>query len=392
VPKGSGGPRRRVSERPASERRPRSPARSGTKEKGSPPPTRLRPWWWIVALALVGASCVFALGMWFVRPHGGRRGAIRVSLGVAARPDDVALALFRAGAVDRPWLFSWVLAVTGATDRIPRRTLLLRDDLSPRALLRALAHGGSLVRVTIPEGYNRFEIAQRLAREGVVTSADAFLSATEDPALLARVGVRARTCEGYLFPDTYDLYPDSAPDELVDRMVQNLRRRLAEARNRQPVADPRVQQLALDDHGVLTLASLVEEEAGVPEDRPRVSAVFFNRMTSARFTPRLLQSDPTVVYGCRVERVASCEGVARTGRVSITRAMLDDASNPYNTYRHEGLPPGPISNPGRASIEAALRPAAVDALYFVAAGEGRSAFAATLAEHNANVQRYLRRR
>ncbi len=315
-----------------------------------------------------------------------------MSLGGSPRPDDVAVALFRAGAVDRPWLFSWVLALTGTSDRIPRRTLLLRDDLAPRALLRALAHGGSLVRVTVPEGFNRFEVAQRLSREGVVTSADAFVSATEDATLLARIGVRAPTCEGYLFPDTYDLYPDSAPEEIIARMTQNLRRRLSDARARIPVTDPRVARLALDDHAVLTLASLVEEEAGVPEDRPRVSAVFFNRMTSPRFSPRLLQSDPTVVYGCRMTPRGPCEGVARTGRVPITRAMLEDPSNPYNTYRHEGLPPGPISNPGRASIESALRPAAVESLYFVAAGEGRSAFADTLSEHNANVQRYLHRR
>jgi UPF0755 protein len=284
------------------------------------------------------------------------------------------------------------MVMTGVSERIPRRTLLLRDDLSPRALLRAIAAGGALIRVTIPEGYNRFEVAQRLVREGVLSDEAAFVRATEDPVVLARVGVEQRSLEGYLFPDTYDFYPESSAEEVVERMVRNFKRRFDELERRVSSSDPRVAQLSLSDAQLVTLASMIEEEAGTPEDRPLVASVFYNRMTRADFVPRLLQSDPTIVYGCRLGGVASCEGASRTGRIVITRAMLDDASNAYNTYRHEGLPPGPISNPGRASLEAAMRPADTRALYFVAIGGGRSAFADTLAEHNANVQRYLRRR
>lgn len=329
---------------------------------------------------------------WLLSPHRGHRGAIRLTLSDRATADDVAVALYRAGALDRPWLFSWALTLTGVADRIPRRTLLLRDDLTPRALLRAIASGGALVRVTIPEGYSRFEIAQRLAREGVVASEDAFVTATEDRALLARLAIRGESCEGYLFPDTYDLYPESAPDEVIERMVRNFKRRWEDAKRQHPPSDPRLAQLALDDHSLIVLASLIEEEAGTAEDRPAIASVFVNRMTRADFTPRLLQSDPTVVYGCRVARPPSCADAPRTGRLAITRAMLEDSANPFNTYRHEGVPRAAITNPGRASLEAALRPATSDALYFVAMGNGRSAFANTLAEHNANVQRYLRNR
>jgi UPF0755 protein len=348
--------------------------------------------WAYAALALVATACVLSATVWLLAPHRGHRGAIRVTLPERATADDVAAALYRAGALDRPWLFSWAMVMTGVSERIPRRTLLLRDDLSPRALLRAIAAGGALIRVTIPEGYTRFEVAQRLAREGVLSDEAAFVRATEDPAVLARVGVEQRSLEGYLFPDTYDLYPESSAEEVVERMVRNFKRRFDELKRRVSSSDPRVAQLSLSDAQLVTLASMIEEEAGTPEDRALIASVFYNRMTRADFVPRLLQSDPTIVYGCRLGGAQSCEGASRTGRIAITRAMLDDASNAYNTYRHEGLPPGPISNPGRASLEAAMRPADTRALYFVAIGGGRSAFADTLAEHNANVQRYLRRR
>ncbi len=381
-----------MSERPPSAPRPKKPAAQRATKPSQParPPSWLR--WSYAVAALVSVLAVAYVGAWLVRPHRGRRGAIRVTLPEHANADAVSVLLYREGAIDRPWLFSWAMSLTGVADQIPRRTLLLRDDVSPRALLRALASGGGLVRVTIPEGFSRYEVAQRLAREGAVASEDAFVSASEDPRLLSRLEIAGASCEGYLFPDTYDLHPESAPDDVIERMVRNFRRRFEEARARATPQDPRVAQLALDERQVLTIASLVEEEAGVREDRPRVAAVFLNRLTQADFTPRLLQSDPTIVYGCRVAHPPSCDATPRTGRVSITRAMLEDSANAYNTYRHEGLPPGPISNPGRASIEAALRPANTRALFFVAMGDGRSAFADTLAEHNANVQRYLRPR
>lgn len=388
--KGSAGApkRRRVSEpasRPkkSSEPRPTTRARRPQRSTGAIIS-------WIVALCSI--AFVSYVAVWLVTPHAGRRGAVRVSLSERPTADEVALALFRAGAIDRPWLFSWAMTLTGTADHVPRRVLLLRDDVAPRTLLRAIASGGALVRVTIPEGYSRFEIAQRLAREGVVSSEDAFIAATEARPLLDRLQIQGDSCEGYLFPDTYDLYPESAADEVVERMVRNFRRRWDEARRAHPATDPRMTALSLDDRSLLTLASLVEEEAGTNEDRPRIASVFFNRLTSASFTPRLLQSDPTVVYGCRVAHPPSCADAPRTGRFTITRSMLDDSANPFSTYRREGLPPGPITNPGRASIAAVLAPASTQALYFVAMGDGRSAFADSLAEHNANVQRYLRPR
>jgi UPF0755 protein len=143
---------------------------------------------------------------------------------------------------------------------------------------------------------------------------------------------------------------------------------------------------------VLVLASMVERETGFAPDRPRVSAVFWNRLTAPGFPRRVLQSDPTVVYGCRVAGAGTCgtEGGATVAFRSPTASMLADRTNPWNTYRHEGLAPTAVCNPGLAALAAALAPAPGEDLYFVARGDGTSAFAATLEAHHQNVQRYLR--
>ena len=150
------------------------------------------------------------------------------------------------------------------------------------------------------------------------------------------------------------------------------------------------------DRLIVTLASLVERETGSPDDRAHIASVFWNRLRLPDFRPRLLQSDPTVVYGCtamaaRGTPLVSCSvgdgGVRRT----ITGSMLLDRTNPFNTYQHEGVPPGAIANPGARALAAVLAPTGDQDLYFVAMGDGRSAFAPTLEEHRRNVQRYLRR-
>jgi UPF0755 protein len=146
-------------------------------------------------------------------------------------------------------------------------------------------------------------------------------------------------------------------------------------------------ELGLDAHDVVTLASIVEKEAGVAEERPIIAGVFLNRLKDPKFTPRRLQADPTVIYGCRAQpSLPSCNAFDPK-RPKISRAMLADGDNRYNTYRIEGLPPGPISNPGRAALAAVLDATRHDYLYFVAKGGGRHAFSATLDAHNAAVQR-----
>lgn len=348
---------------------------------------RSRAIWLLVVLGLVVVPLAYA-GLWLLTANPGRHQQRRVVLAPNATSAQIAYQLYRSGLVQRPWLMSWALTLTGVTDRIARRTLLLRDDDTPRGLLRALVNGGGLWRVTLREGVTSSEIADKLAHEGVLRDRESFETACKDEALLHRLSITASGCEGYLFPDTYDFYLESTPETVIERMVRNFRRRWTDAQARARETDARVSDAHLDELGILTLASMIEREAGTPADRPKVSSVFYNRLTRPEFSPRLLQSDPTVLYGCHVATLSTCNKDTRT----LVRSMLDDERNPYNTYKHIGLPPGPICNPGRAAIEAAMAPAQTAALYFVAMGEGRSAFANTLAEHNANVQRFLRRR
>jgi UPF0755 protein len=146
------------------------------------------------------------------------------------------------------------------------------------------------------------------------------------------------------------------------------------------------ESLGFGELEVLTLASIVEKEAAHAEERPLVASVFFNRLTDPEFKPaKALQSDPTAGYGCLVAsaRIPSCSGYSG----EVRPAMLRDGQNPYNTYRHPGLPPGPIANPGEAAIAAVLAPADTDFLYFVSLGGGRHVFSKSFEEHNAAVAR-----
>jgi UPF0755 protein len=374
----------------------------------------------VLALAL-GAAAVAAVGVYLLTPHHGAGRAVRVVIPEGVGAAGVTRALWDARVIEHPWLFHAIVAVTGTAPHARRGTLALRDDLTPRAVLRALRSGSAgVLRVTFPEAFTRFDIARRLESVGVC-SAEAFLAHTEDPAVLARYGVPAvpgvpASLEGWLFPDTYDFAPDAGPEAVVARMTQVLARRLDAVKSANPAGVLRAAALvsalpaelrgvspgggvAADpvDRAVLTLASLVERETGAPEDRAHIASVFWNRSSRNDFTPRLLQSDPTVVFGCRVmlragapDAGGACAGV-EGARPAITSAMLTDGTNPWNTYRHEALPPSPICNPGARALEAALAPSPDEDLYFVARGDGRSVFARTLEEHRRNVQTYLRR-
>jgi UPF0755 protein len=357
-------------------------------------------------LALVALLAALGVGFYLRTPHRGRGRPVRVT--VAADADAAALtrALWTAGVIDHPWLFHPLAAVTGAADRAHRGTVAFRDDLTPYAVLRALLRGtAGVIRVTIPEGYTRFDIARRLDAAGVCAAAD-FIASTEDPALLQRYGLSG-SVEGYLFPDTYDLPPDSEAARVVDRMVAAFARQLAAAKAAHPDGVARAAVLApptpvppgafdAADRLIVTLASLVERETGAPDDRAHIASVFWNRLRLPEFRPRLLQSDPTVAYGCvamaaRGAPLASCAAGDGGVRRTITGAMLLDRANPFNTYQHEGAPPGAIANPGAQALAAVLAPTGDHDLYFVAMGDGRSAFAPTLEGHRRNVQRYLHR-
>lgn len=306
--------------------------------------------------------------------------------------EELARELHAAGAVESPFLFAAYARLLGAGGSLREGDALLTDDMSPRDVLQRVAagFGEATVRVTVPEGFDRYDIAARLERWGVAERSD-FLRASEDRALLDELGIEGPSAEGYLFPDTYRLPQDAGGEEAVRRLVANWERRAAPLYEEHAGGlESLSRELSWGRHQALILASIIEREAVVSEERPVIARVFVNRLVAPGFSPRRLQADPTVSYGCRAaaSRAPSCAGW--DGR-SITRAMLADRANPYNTYRHEGLPPGPICNPGAPSIRAVLTAEPHDYLYFVARGGGRHAFSATLEEHNAAVARLRER-
>jgi UPF0755 protein len=228
---------------------------------------------------------------------------------------------------------------------------------------------------TVREGETMFDIAQGLQTAKLMT-ADEFLTAAQNPELIRDVAPHARTLEGYLFPATYSLPRHPVANELTAEMVRKFKEEW------QRIAPPETQ---LDktglEHGqpveaVVTLASLVERETPKPEERPLVAGAFKNRLRLRM----ALQCDPTVIYALQ-----------DAGRYKGTLTGADlHFESPYNTYVNRGLPPGPIGNPGEASLRAALNPAETNFLYFVADTQGGHFFSATLAEHNRNVTRYRR--
>jgi UPF0755 protein len=218
--------------------------------------------------------------------------------------------------------------------------------------------------VLLPEGATIAELARALEAERLASGA-AVRRVAADPAFLSGLGIEAPSLEGYLFPDTYQFVRGMTPEEMLTRMVQRLRAKTG--------ADitARAAARGLTVHQLLTLASIIEREAVERDEMRTISAVFWNRLK----IKMPLQADPTVQYATGKERRA------------LTRADLK-VDHPYNTYRNPGLPPGPIASPGLAAIEAALDPAPVKYLYFVAMDDTHHHFSATIAEHNAAVARY----
>lgn len=295
--------------------------------------------------------------------------------------------LAAAGLVASPRLFA--LYARLSSSRFAPGEHLLTDDAGPVELVHRLERRGaaSKAKIVIPEGFTRFDIARRL-RAAHVASEARFLEATEDPALLKELGLEgAPSAEGYLFPATYELSRDADPRDLVRRLKSEFERRFALLERDHRLARAGLEStLGWTRREIVILASLVEKEAALDEERPLVASVFLNRLRDRAFRRKVLQCDPTAGYGCLLHKdLPSCAGYSG----KITPAMNADPKNPYSTYAHEGLPPGPIANPGARSLQAVLSPANTRFLYFVARGEGRRhTFSETVEEHNAAVKDY----
>jgi UPF0755 protein len=328
----------------------------------------------IVALLLAGGAS--GAWMWYAltKPYQGfAQGGVFVTVPHGASRRAVGHLLERNGVVRS------ALAFEIYSRRHLKRTLeageyFFDKPLTGRDVFWRLAKGDVYkVPFTVREGETIYDIAHDL-EAGHFMAADAFLKAATDPMLVRDLAPQAMTLEGFLFPATYELPRHPAPTDLTAMMVKKFREEWSRIIASEPPADPSDPPYPVSS--TVTLASLVERETPKAEERPLVAAVFENRLRK----DMMLQCDPTVIYAMQQE-----------GRYTGSLSSADlHVYSPYNTYEHTGLPPGPIGNPGEASLRAALQPAQTDYLYFVANTQGGHFFSATLAEHNRNVTKYRR--
>jgi len=270
------------------------------------------------------------------------------------------------GILRSPTRFYLMARLIGVTGRVQAGEYELSTAMIPPVILHRLVSGDVVkYRVTIPEGYTVRQIALRLEEEGIIEDQEQFLALAFSADFAAGLGIDGKGVEGYLFPDTY-LFPGGIVSAEVIKTMAGKFKRVYE-----PDFARRAAELGMTDREIVTLASIIEKETGVPEESPLISAVFYNRLK--RGIP--LCSDPTVIYG-----IAGFDG-------NLRKRDLEKMT-PYNTYLKKGLPPGPIANPGRSSILAALYPAPVQYLYFVSRNDGSHYFSNTLKEHNEAVWRY----
>ncbi len=258
----------------------------------------------------------------------------------------------------------------GATHKTKYGEYLLSSSMRPTTIIDKLLNGEVMLHeVTIPEGYTDEEIAQTLHQRGLLKNVNDFIKLTHDPVFIASVGVHAPSLEGFLFPNTYDLSKGLSSKDILIKMVDQFKAEYTSAMQQ------RAKQLGMTELQIITLASMIEKETSNPQERYLISAVFYNRLKRHM----RLQSDPTVIYGLHLKN---------------SRITLHDLreKNKYNTYTISGLPPGPICNPGKDSIIAALYPAHVDYLYFVSKNNGTHMFTRTLKSHNYYVNLYQRKK
>ena len=340
----------------------------------------------VVALILVAG----ALGMWYVgqiNPEGAPRGPVSFTVQPGETVDSLSLRLERRGLIEDAGVFRWYVDRNGGLELMPGYYELRTSDHMGNILARlGTPPSQTYTRVTFPEGFTVAEMALRLDNAIVPMSDDDFLTAAQDPAIQATLRAPGVTSlEGLLFPDTYQVSNAESEAQVIERMLGQMER----VANQEDML-LKGERLSQSPYGILTIASMIEEEARTAEDRPKIARVIYNRLAAG--LP--LTIDATVRYGTRLNG---------QDPDAIPFSEQRQVPGPYNSYFNRGLPPTPITNPGRASIQAALNPApdpgvgdplcaalppgeACQYLFYVLADEeGNHAFAVTGDQHQANV-------
>lgn len=264
--------------------------------------------------------------------------------------------------------FNIYAKLTGLRAKIKVGEYALNSSMRPKEILTVLTSGISIAKpLTVPEGYNVFEIAELIEKMGIAKKED-FISLVFDPEFIkSTLGESATSLEGYLYPETYQVTKYMNLRDIISAQVKQFKIVFQSVLEQKKITN-------LNPKEILILASIIEKETGNPSERVLISSVFHNRLQKKM----RLQTDPTILYG---KSLAS-----RKIEMNITKSDLLSTTNPYNTYTISALPPGPISNPGKASLIAAVQPSNTPFLYFVSQNDGTSRFTENLSEHNRNVQ------
>jgi len=286
----------------------------------------------------------------------------------------IATRLERAGLIRDAGLFRLLVRYRGVDAQLEAGDYQLRPNMSLEEIVNALQHGRpSEVTVTIPEGWRAEEIAEMLEERGLVEAEEFLRTVRGGEFEYDFLSAERVSLEGYLFPDTYGIPPDFEAAQIIDMMLADFGRRFA------PEMRQEVARRGMSIQEVLTVASLVEREARIPEERPIIASIYLNRLEAGW----LLESDATAQYALGYQ-----EGTGQWWKSPIFLEEMTQIDSPYNTYLYPGLPPGPICNPGLASIQAVINPAETNYMFLYHKGDGSHAFAETYEEHLENQRRY----
>src|SRR4030043_1390414 len=312
-------------------------------------------------------AIILGFGMFFTRPaqKDGINQVITIREGMSLK--EVAGTLKSKGIIINKDLFILWTRLLGNSRKIKAGEYLLNSGMTPARIIEILTKGIIITyTVTVPEGFSIEQIDNILDESGLADK-NSFISLAHEPGVIKKYGISGPSLEGFLYPDTYEFGKGLPPLLIIDVMVKRFREIIGPYMKR-------IEELGMKVEEVITLASIVEKEAGNAEEMPLIASVFLNRLKKGM----RMESDPTVIYGMN----------NFTG--NLTRKDLLE-STPYNTYVIRGLPPGPISNPGLASIKAVLYPVETDYLYFVSKNDGTHYFSTSIEEHNRAVWTYQKR-